>query len=245
MDWQDGSKRLTEVLELEKAPVAVTYTDKLPEGLTPHKSRVCSALRLAAGGKTVALCRETSTCGGGTLYLGFARQAPEQARTLREFLIEGEKLFSCAAALLRMQVLSEAQPPLGAADYVVFAPLEEAALAPDVAVITCNAGQAARLVNLATWETGEPLHCDPSGALCRAAITYALVTGRVNVSFGDVTARRSERMPAGDLYVSLPLTHLRSVVGALERCSAGTATIEIPPAMRRQMAQGGGEVMEV
>ena len=245
MDWHDWSKRLTEVLELEKTPVAVTYTDKLPEGLVPHKNRVCSALRLAAGGKTVALSRETSTCGGGTLYLGFASQPPEQARVLREFLTEGEKLFSCPAAILRMQALSEAQPPLGAADYVVFAPLAEAALAPDVTVITCNAWQAARLVNLATWETGEPLHCDPSGALCRAAITYPLVTGRVNVCFGDVTARRSEKMPPHDLYVSLPLAHLRSVVGALDRCSAGTATIEIPPAMRRMMAQGGGEVLEV
>jgi uncharacterized protein (DUF169 family) len=112
-------------------------------------------------------------------------------------------------------------------------------------VFLCNAWQAARLINLAYSETGMPTHCDPTGSLCRSAITYPLVTGKVNVTFGDVTARRTEKYPEDELIVSLPYIHLRSVVGSLDRCSAGMAKTEILPAMRWLMEESGGELPEL
>jgi len=245
MEWQDWSKRLTEVLELKNTPVAVTYTDQAPAGASSRKARVCGAIHLAAGGQTIALTAENSACPGGSLYLGLRAQPPEQAKVLREFLIEGEKLFSCPAAIHRTNALAKVKPPLGAAEYVVLGPLDQAELPPDVTVFVCNAWQAARLVNLAYYETGLPMECDPTGALCRAVITYPWVTGKVNVSFGDVTARRSERVSENELYVSMPFSHLRSVVWSLDRCGAGTAPIVIPPGMRRMMHEAGGEPLEV
>ena len=108
-----------------------------------------------------------------------------------------------------------------------------------------HARQAARLVHLAYYENGLPLECDPSGALCRAVITYPLVTNRVNVSFGDITARRGEKMADDELFVTFPMQQLRSAVASIERCSAGTAKVEIPAAMRRVMQQSGGEPPEL
>ena len=245
MEWQDWSRRLTEVLGLKKAPVAVTYSDTSPAGASDARCRVCAALQEAAQGALIDLTAENSACPGGSQYLGLRPHAPEQARTLRDFLINGEKLFSCPAAIHRTAALTRAKPPFGAADHVIFAPLDQAGLPPDVAVFLCNAWQAARLINLAYFEEGAPMECDPTGALCRAVITYPFVTGKVNVAFGDITARKMQQQPEDELFISLPYAHLRSVVASVDRCTAGTAKTEIPAAMRRLMAQSGGELPEL
>lgn len=245
MEWQEWSRRLTEALGLKKAPVGITYTDETPAGAGSDRCRACTALLKAAQEEVIDLTAVNSACPGGSQYLGLRPQDPAHARALREFLTRGEKLLLCPAAIHRMTALTPAKPPFGAADHVVFAPLGRAALRPDVTVFVVNGWQAARLVNLAVFETGTPMECDPSGSLCRAVITYPLVTGKVNISFGDVTARRSERMAEDELFVSLPYTHLRSVVESLDRCSAGTAKAELPPAMRRAMEEAGGQALEM
>jgi uncharacterized protein (DUF169 family) len=232
MEWQDWGKRLMEVLGLRKSPVAVTYTDvSAPPGST-DRCRACGAIFRAAAGEVIKMTAENSACPGGSTYLGLSSPEPGFGRPLRDFLINGEKLFSSPAALNRSRAMCKVAPPLGMADSIVFSPLDKADLPPDVAIFLCNAWQAARLIGLAYYETGLPMECDPTGALCRSVVTYPLVSGKVNVSFGDVTARRMERSPEDELYVSLPFEHLRSVAFSIDRCGAGTAKLEIPEAMR-------------
>jgi len=243
--WQSWGRTLVEVLQLERPPVALTYTDTPPKGAATDRCRVCGGLYQASGGAVLDLTAENSACPGGSLYLGLRQQPLEQARAIREFLIDGEKLLSCPTAIHRMQALSKVKPPFGLAEHVVMSPLIRAELQPDVAVFFCNAGQAARLVNLAYYESGAPMECDPTGALCKSVITFPLVTGQVNISFGDVSARRSERISENELFVTLPFAHLRSVAENVDRCSAGRAGVEIPPAMRQLMQEAGGEMPEL
>jgi len=245
MEWQAWADRLIGVLDLKSVPVAITYTDTPPSGASTDRCRPCGALIQAARGAALDLSKENSTCPGGSLYLGLRAQPPEQAHALREFLINGEKLFSCPAAIYRSSFLAKVQPPFGLADHVIFSPLTRAALRPDIAVFICNAQQAARLINLAYYETGTPMECDPTGSLCRSVITYPLLNDKVNVSFGDITARRAEHYGDDELFVTLPYSHLRSVVDSIDLCTAGTAKHEIPPAMRRVMEQSGGELPEM
>jgi uncharacterized protein (DUF169 family) len=245
MEWQSWGKRLTEVLELKKSPVAVSYADSAPTGASAHKCRACGALREAAAGAVIDLTAENSACPGGSQYLGLRAQAPEHARALREFLIHGEKLFSSPAAIHRSMALAKVKPPLGLADHVLFSPLARAQLRPDVTVFICDAWQAARLINLAYFENGMPMECDPTGSLCRSVIAYPLITGKVNVSLGDVTARKMEKFAQDELFVSLPFSDLRSAAASIDRCTAGTAKGEIPAAMRRVMKESGGEPPEI
>jgi uncharacterized protein (DUF169 family) len=245
MEWQEWGKQLTEVLALERSPVGVTYAEAGPPGASTGKCRVCGALQQAAEGAVIDLTAENSACPGGSQYLGLQAQAPEHAQALREFLIHGEKLFSSPAAIYRSMALAKVKPPFGLADHVVFSPLGQAEPRPDVAVFICNAWQAARLINLAYYETGIPMECDPTGSLCRSVVTYPLVTGKVNVSFGDITARKMEKYPEDELFVSLPYAALRSVAASLDRCSAGKAKAEIPAGMRRLMEGSGGELPEL
>ncbi len=230
MEWRQWSQELQEVLGLTHLPVAVTYTDRPQEEAQRPRCRACSALHRAAAGEMILLGEENTACPGGSLYLGLRAQSAEQSVRLREFLIRGEKLFSCPAAIFR-SMRTGPPPPLGAARYVLFSPLVLAPLRPDVTIILCNPAQAARLVSLGFYESGEAMHCDPTGAACRSIITYPLVTNRFNVSFGDVTQRRSEDVPENMLYVSLPWSHLRSIVASLDSCGAGRAEIDLsaPP----------------
>jgi uncharacterized protein (DUF169 family) len=100
--------------------------------------------------------------------------------------------------------MAKIKPPMGMAEHIIFSPLSKSELKPDVVIIICNAWQAARIVNLTYFETGMPMECDPSGSLCRSVITYPLVTGKVNVSFGDITARKMVRLSEEELIVTLP-----------------------------------------
>ena len=245
MEWQLWGTQLIEVLGLRQMPVGVTYSDEAMTGASTKKCRACGALREAAQGAVIDFTAENSACPGGSQFLGLRAQAPEHACALREFLIHGEKLFASPVAVHHSMTLSKAQPPFAIAAHIIFAPLPQASLAPDLAVFLCNAWQAARLIDLAYYQTGMPMECDPTGALCRAAITYPLVTGQVNMAFGDVTARRSEKSPEDELYVSLPYPHLQSVVASLDGCSAGTAKAEITPGMRKLMKASGGEMPEI
>jgi uncharacterized protein (DUF169 family) len=220
----------------------VTYTDAGPRDASTGKCRVCGALRNAAEGKVIDLTAKNSTCPGGSQYLGLKAQSPKHARALREFLIHGEKLFSSPAAIYRSMTLAKVRPPFGLAEHVVFSPLHRAEFRPDIAIFICNAWQAARLINLAYYETGIPMECDPTGSLCRSVVTYPLVTGKVNVSFGDITARKMEKFSENELFVTLPYAHLQSAVDSLDVCTAGTAETEIPAGMRRLMEESGEEL---
>jgi uncharacterized protein (DUF169 family) len=240
MLWQTWGQRLKQVLELSGSPVAISYTDTAPTQPGTRKCSVCGLLRNVAAGDSFILTAATSRCPGGSQYLGLQAQHPERARALRHFLVNGEKLFASPACILRAGAMSEAKPPFGTADYIVFSPLEKAEVAPDVTVFLCNGWQAARLINLAYYLDGAPMRCDPTGSLCRSAITYPLVTGRVNITLGDVTARRMEKFPEDVIFVSLPYLHLRNVVDSIDRCSAGTATTEIPAEFQRELEQAEG-----
>jgi uncharacterized protein (DUF169 family) len=245
MEWQQWSEALTEVLALRKPPVAITYSDAPAAGAATGKCRACGALTQAAQGQVIDLTAENSACPGGSMYLGLAAQPAEHATALREFLIHGEKLFASPAAIHRMTAMAKVKPPFGMATHVIFAPLAQAKLRPDVVVFHCTPWQAARLVNLAWYENGLPMECDPTGSSCRSIITYPLVTGKVNISLGDITARRSENVPEDELYVTLPWADLRAAVASLDDCGAGRAKAEIPEAMRRMMQESGGELPEV
>ncbi len=236
--WQQFANRLTELLDLKLRPVAVSYTDTAPEGAWQRPVRVCTALKMAAGGQVVDLTAKTSACPGGSYYLGLIERSPDRIPAVRDFLVNGEKIFADAVALHRALRLTEAKPPTGLAEHVVLGPLDRASAEPDLVVFICDCSQAARLVALAYYFDGLPMHCDPSGSMCMSAITYPLVTGRFNITLGDVAARQLEDFGPGEMLVSVPWEMMGDIVAAIDKSSAGTAKIEFPEAMRRGRDRG-------
>lgn len=223
MIWQDFAKTLTETLKLKNHIIAITYTYDDLEGASGEPCRVCNALMQAHHGDTIALTVENSTCGGGTWHLGLGDPpGGEAGKALRNFLVHGEKLACSYATFHRMMALTS-PPPKDVADHVVFAPMDSVPLEPDIVIFMVNAEQACRLLTLYTYFTGKAPQTEMMGSGCHMAVAYPLVSGEMNVSFSDWTARPMMKLQPDELIVSVPYHLLPEIIEAIPRCTAGTA----------------------
>ncbi len=233
VEWNEFGSELRSLLALAGHPVAVTFSMEPVPGGEKGKHRVCDAFARVRDGKTIVLSASTSACGGGTTFLGLAPPPTGEAdAALKEFLVKGEKLYATVAAFHRARSQSVA-PPTGLAPYVVFAPLDEAELRPDVVVFIVNAKQASRLVTLDMFETGISPKTQMSGATCLQAVAYPVATGELNVSLMDYTSRRSRHYSDADLLVSIPYHRVPGIMRSVDACSAGRAKFEVPERMCR------------
>ncbi len=233
MEWKDYANQIRELLGLKGNPVAITYSMKPPSTSVDGKHRVCDAFLHARDGKVIDLTTSTSACSGGTWHLGLGeRPKGEDDKALKEFLVDGEKLYCSIATFHRAQALT-VPPPLGLSDHVILSPMDKAEFRPDVVIFICNAEQACRLVTLDSYDTGIPPRIEMSGSTCHQTVAYPIVTGELNVSLMDYTSRRIRGYRPEDLFVSIPYHRFHGVMRSIEHCTAGRAKMEIPESFRR------------
>ncbi|KPL11077.1 hypothetical protein AMJ85_04720 [candidate division BRC1 bacterium SM23_51] len=244
MEWKEYAKEITRVLALKGSPVAVTFSMKPPTTSDSGRYRVCDAFLKARNGAIIDLTAETSVCSGGSVYLGLKEPPKGEAEeALKDFLVNGEKLFCSIGAFQRVRSLSP-NPPTGLAEHVIMLPLEKAELPPDLILFICNAEQACRLVTLDGYDTGIPPRIHMAGATCSQAVAYPLVAGELNVSLMDYTSRRIPGYKADDLLVTVPYHRFHGIMRSIPRCTAGTAKMEIPEAFRRIAGSEGLKDLE-
>lgn len=218
LKWQIYAEELIKVLEIKGYPIAITYTDKEVEPTIKKGLEVCSSLLKVRDGEIVRLNKAKCTCPGGRWHLGLG----EKRLGLEKVLVEGEKLWA-TVAIAHQSIENThkiAPPPLGLTKYIVFSPMNKAELRPDLIVILCNPGQAARLVFLADYH-GDPVKPEVLGSLCWSAITYPLISGNLNVTMGDPTARRHHKYDPNELIVSIPYRMIPNIMEALQFSTAG------------------------
>lgn len=235
MEWKTHAQEIKQLLGLKGDPVSITYSMKAPSESAGGDYRVCDAFLQASSGKVLDLTRETSACSGGTRHLGLCEPVKgDDDKAIKEFLVDGEKLYCSIAAFHRAQTLT-APAPVGLAEHVVLSPMQKAEFRPDVVLFICNAEQACRLVTLDSYGTGIPPRLEMSGATCHQAVAYPVVTGELNVSLMDFTSRRIRGYKPEDLLVSIPYHRFLGVMASIDRCTAGRAKMEIPEAFRRMV----------
>jgi len=232
MEWVKNAQEIHGLLQLEGSPIAVAFASKAPSDASAGKFRVCDAFLKVRAGQVIDLTRQTSSCPGGSQYLGLMEPLTgERSAALNEFLVYGEKLFCSYATFHRMRSLSP-KMATGCADHVVMAPMEKAESRPDLVVFICNAEQACRLLTLDGYDTGLPPRPYMAGATCYQAITYPIVTGELNVSMMDYTSRRIRGYKPADLFVSVPYHRFHGIMRSIPLCTAGTGKMEIPESFR-------------
>ncbi|RJP28524.1 MAG: hypothetical protein C4536_12140 [Actinobacteria bacterium] len=233
--WQTELDGLIEVLGIKSKPVAVTFTNDEVESGKRNRVWLCNALKQAARGKSFVIDKETSACPGGTWHCGLGEPpSGDMARGLQWFLTRGEKLTHSIVSFHRMQALA-GQPPTGLSERILVGPVAAAEVRPDIVIFLCNAEQACRLIFLDHYWDGIPLQIEVTGSLCSSAISYPIVTGRTNITFGDWTARRMQKYGPDVVFVTVPYERVPNLVAAVPECSAGSAELEIPQEVRRIM----------
>ena len=225
--WRETySRELKDVLGLKGSPVAVAYSDQPARNDGGGRYRVCGAMPSSRDGAVISLDRRNCSCRGAPGHLGLGPPATELEELLHcGFLAHGERLWQSLgdARRVRRHMSRRAPSPRGFGDYLVFSPLERAEIKPDLVLFLCNPEQACRLTALARYREGLLPPNEMEGSLCWSAIAYPFVTGNVNITLGDSSARRIERWDPWELIVSVPAEKLHGIVDSIDRSTAGSA----------------------
>ena len=230
-DWQDYSKILKELLDLDYSPVAVACT-KEPILKPEKKCRICRSILDAGKGKTIQISKENNACFGAAWHLGFLKLNDPKVRDMvKKFVVEGEKLFSSYEALDNI-VNQMGDVPDNANSYFILAPMEQSQFEPELVIFIANADASCRLLTFVTFFEGNMPKIKIGGPTCRLAVMYPMLTGETNLSFYDYTARKICNVDKDKLLVSMPYKTIPKIIQNIDKCSAGTAKIEYPQEFR-------------
>lgn len=221
MDWRAWSERLKRELRLSGEPVAVSFAGGAPSQnrLPGGKVSVCQALKRAAEGEFIAVTVETCGCPGGLVSLGLGQTPASSKERLVDFLVNKEKVFCSRVAMYRGQ--QTVPPPVGLASQVIFCPLSQAQVLPDIVVFIGKPGTLHELLGLASYWDGLSMKAELAGPACRTGVAYPMVTGEVGLSLLDFGARRLARFGEDQLLVAIPFHRMIGVMNALEQGIGG------------------------
>jgi uncharacterized protein (DUF169 family) len=184
VNYSDIARKLTESLNLEHAPVAITFTNSIPPGVDRFSGHVPAGCRFWQDGMQCTFAtsaRDHSSCAIG-MYTHNLEQAPRQQVDLDDAL----------AIFRELDYVREADLPLipvmkHRAENVVYGPLAEVVTEPTVLLLFVNAAQA-----LIASEAAQQIenHIVPAmGRPACAVIPLVANTGASAVSFGCCGAR--------------------------------------------------------
>lgn len=213
------SAKLQKTLELDVSPVAVAITPEPPEGLKQwrYKATPCVMIQIARLGSVFYSSGNNILCGGRS-NLGIAKSL---LQNLDYFLVRREKLSgSMAAARRLLDSMKERAPELGG--YLAFSPLEKATFNPDVILFVGTPLQISRIIFLDSFETGEidTVHGEP---LCSGALATPITTGKIGVSFLDMSCRSFGRYKPEEMVIGVPYPKMSRIVNSIDLSIAGTA----------------------
>ena len=231
-EWQQYSLILKELLNLEYSPVAISCLKKSLLESGAKKVRICRAILDAGKAETLEINKLNNACFGASWHLGFHKIKDQKiVDMVKKFVVEGEKLFcSCQALDNLLSQMEEA--PDNSDSWFVLSPLEKAEFTPGLVIFIADAEASCRLLTLVTFIDGVMPKIKIGGPTCRMSIIYPLLSGEVNISFYDYTARKICNVEKDKLLITIPYTKIPLIMESIDKCTAGKAKIEFPPEFR-------------
>lgn len=231
-DWQEYSQIFKELLGLEYSPVAISCLKESIPAPQDKRLRICRAILDAGRGETLQISKDNNACFGAAWHLGFHKIKDKKTEEMvRKFVVEGEKLFCSYDALDNLMKQMD-EVPDNSESYFILSPLEQAEFQPQVVIFICNAEQACRLLTFVTFWDGIMPKIKMGGPTCRMIISYPMLTGQINISFYDYTARKMCNVEKDKLLVSFPYAKIPALIADIDKCSGGRAKVEFPQEFR-------------
>ena len=223
MDHATAAQRLTTLLSLQNPPVALTFVDRPPEGVAqagkPMPS-ACTFWRHAEQGTFYAAAAQHFNCPVGSMVMGF--DLPE---------VVGEQLGGLVKSMCDARYLSMDEaakiPTVGRhSTGIVYGPLHEFSLNPDLVLLWVNVAQAmlySEAAGRAAW-TAAPMNV--TGRPGCAALPRALHSNQPGMSLGCAGMRTFTEIGDDMNLAAVPGSALEEFLGAL------AGTVEANAAMR-------------
>lgn len=220
-DYQGIENRLTEQLNLERRPIAITFRETPPPGVpkfTGSEPSGCSFWRLAAEGRTFyTVASDHYNCPIGSFTHNISLP-PERAHELDEVLG-----FMTKIGYVRMEEIPAIPRLPSAPGAIIYAPLGETPLDPDVVLLSGRPGKVMLLEEAAirarvTSQTH--VLARPTCMALPAALAHGLVA-----STGCIGNRVYTGLDDGEMYVAIPGKDLHLVADQIQTIGAANATL--------------------
>lgn len=230
MEYRAIEERITKTLGLQKRPIAVKFLDSQPAGIekfTGTEPSGCSFWRLAAAGRTFyTVPSDHYNCPIGS-YTHNISLPPERARELEQTL----GLMAQIGYVKMEEVPGIPRLPKEPAA-IVYAPLGDAPLEPDVVLLAGLASQV-MLLQEAAQRAGCAAPIPVLGRPTCMALPAAMSHGSV-VSSGCIGNRVYTGLGEGEMYVVIRGTELSRVAAELETVVSANAQLAQYHQTRRQ-----------
>jgi uncharacterized protein (DUF169 family) len=211
---------LTDTLGLRRRPVAIAFRDTAPAGVPAFVGSLpsgCSFWKLAADGRTFyTVPGDHYNCSIGSYTHNIALPPGREVELLQTLSTMAE------IGYIRMEEVA-AIPRLSATPgIIVYAPLGETPVDPDVVLVTGEPGRLMLLHEAAT-RSGigvQPLFGRPTCMTVPASATQSVVS-----SMGCIGNRTYTGLPDSELYTSVSGKQLHAVAGHLATIAKANATL--------------------
>ena len=223
-------------LDLQQPPVAISFTDTIPAGVKSHAGRVPAGCRFWEDGAATAFATTASDhnlCAIG-VYTHNLQSSPAQQTDLMDALkVFGDLDYVRPEDLASIPVLAS-QPA-----YVIYAPLAESPLPPDVVLLFVNANQTL-ILSEATQQV-ENQNAPAMGRPACAIVPQVMNTGRAGLSLGCCGARAYLDVLTDDIAVfAIPGTKLEAYVLRIEALGKANGILATFHQLRRKTIAAGG-----
>jgi uncharacterized protein (DUF169 family) len=221
VDYRGMEQRLSEILGLQRRPVAVTFRDTPPAGVlkfTGTEPSGCSFWRIAAGGRTFyTVPRDHYNCAIGS-YTHNLDLPKDRAQELDQTLT-----FMTGLGYIKMEEVPGIprlpKPP----GVVIYAPLADTPVDPDVVVFSGRPGRV-MLLQEAALRAGVgaqvPLFGRPTCMALPAALAFGVVS-----STGCIGNRVYTDVGEDELYVAVPGKDLSRIAEEAQTIAAANARL--------------------
>lgn len=223
-------------LNLQQPPVAISFTDSIPSGLGGHDGRVAAGCRFwqdAASAAFVTTAADHSMCSIG-VYTHNLPASPAAGVDLHDAL----KVF---AELDYVRAEDVASIPVLATrpGYIVYSPLDQTPLRPDVVLLFVNARQTL-ILSEATQQV-ENQNAPAMGRPACAVVPQVMNTGRAALSLGCCGARAYLDVLTDDVAVfAIPGDKLEAYARRIEALGRANGVLSKFHEIRRRDIDAGG-----
>jgi uncharacterized protein (DUF169 family) len=232
-EWERIERRLHQALPLPRRPVAVAFCDRLPAGVAKFigsEPSGCSFWRLAARGHAFyTVPADHYNCAIGS-YTHNLPLPPERSHELTQMLG-----FMSDIGYLRIEEVSRISRLPRTPAAVVYAPLGETPVEPDVVLLTGRPGTL-MLVLEAANQAGATAQIPILGRPTCMALPIAIASGAV-MSAGCIGSRVYTDVGEDELYMAIPANDLCRIANEIDAIVAANSKLaEHHSERRRQLA---------
>ena len=238
-DYQAIARTLTDALKLRQPPIAVSLRvdDTLPDGITTNAPRVaagCVFWEKAASGGFATSAADHANCAIGTFTHNMDATAAHEVDRRDALKVFADLGYVRAEDIPAIPVLAE-RPR-----HVVYAPLAEAPVTPDVVLLFVRPDQ-----TLILSEASQQLEGGFAPAMGRpacAVIPQVANTGRSALSLGCCGARAYLDALTDDVAVyALPGARIGEYAGRISELAKANEVLTSFHALRRRDIEAGGK----